>query len=137
MDVTGLKPATAAGGYFHCTIWYWAPLWTYVSRVAPDILTEKDITLGHSNSGHKISAAKARAIGRRLNEMIAAGKTEAYVKKFRGKKPNRTQSSRSPSLAIVKKMVKALGAAGEPGITVEIVQAFADFCSGSGGFEIS
>ncbi len=137
MDVTGLKPATTAGGYFHCTIWYWAPLWTYVSRVAPDILTGKDITLGHTNSGHKISAGKAKALGRRLNEMIETGKTEAYVKKFRGKKPNRTQTSRSPSLAIVKKMAKALGGAGEPRLTMEIVQAFADFCSSSGGFEIS
>ena len=54
------------GRYFRNTVWYWSPLWVYVYKVCPDVLTARDMIRGAYNSNHKISARKATAIGKRL-----------------------------------------------------------------------
>ena len=43
------------GEYFRNNVWFWRPLWDFVCNACDDILTEKDITGGHSNDGHKIT----------------------------------------------------------------------------------
>ena len=135
MDLIGLKPTNRVGEYFDFQVWYWIPLWEYVARECSDILTARDITLGGSNSGHRISRAKATAIGKRLDIHLRTGKTQAYAKRTR-----RSGSSRSkaPALDNVRKVARALGVtAGPPKFSLENVRKFADFCAGSGGFEIS
>ena len=135
MDLTGLKPTNSVGKYFYNTVWYWSPLWEYIARECSDILTERDITLGGSNSGHRISRTKATAIGKRLDGLLRTGKTQAYAKRLRRSSLSR---SKAPALVSVRKVVRALGVtAGPPAFTVENVREFADFCVASGGFEIS
>jgi hypothetical protein len=135
MDVTGLKPTNSIGKYFYNTVWYWIPLWEYIGRECSDIVTERDITIGASNSGHRISRTKANAIGKRLDDLLRTGKTQAYAKRLR-----RSGSSRSkaPALIGVREVARALGVtAGPPKFSVKNVREFADFCIASGGFEIS
>ena len=135
MEVIGLKPANSAGKYFYNTVWYWIPLWEYVTSECSDIVTRRDITLGGSNSGHRISRTKATAIGKRLHSLLRTGKTQAYAKGLRRSSLSR---SKAPALVAVRKITKALGAtAGPPAFSVENVREFADFCVASGGFEIS
>lgn len=135
MDLTGLKPTNSAGKYFHNTIWGWIPLWEYVANECSDILTERDITLGGSNSGHRVSRTKADAIAKRLHSLIGTGKTQAYAE---GVHRSSLSRPKAPALANARKVARALGAAAEPPqFSVENVQDFADFCVSSGGFEIS
>jgi len=134
MDLTGLKPANRPGKYFHNTIWGWMPLWEYVATECSDILTERDITLGGSNSGHRISRTKANAIGKRLHSLLRTGKTQAYAKRLSRSSLSR---SKAPALVNVRKVARALGVtAGPPKFYVDNVREFADFCLASGGFEI-
>ena len=135
MDLMGLKPANSAGKYFYNNVWHWSPLWDYIASECSDIVTERDITLGGSNSGHRISRTKAAAIGKRLDSLLRTGKTQAYAKRLR-----RSSSSRSkaPALVNVRKVARALGVTAEPPeFSVENVREFADFCVASGEFEIS
>jgi len=135
MDLTGLKPTNSVGKYFYNTVWYWIPLWEYIASECSDIVTERDITLGGSNSGHRINRTKAAAIGKRLNSLLRAGKTQAYAKRLRRSSLSR---SKAPALVNVRKVARALGVtAGPPEFRVENVREFADFCVASGGFEIS
>lgn len=134
MDLIGIKPANSAGGYFCNTVWYWIPLWEYIASECSDLVTERDITLGGSNSGHRISRTKANAIGKRLHRLLRTGKTQAYAKRLRR---SRLSRSKAPALVNVRKVVRALGVtAGPPEFSVENVREFADFCVASGGFEI-
>ncbi len=101
---------------------------------ASDIVTERDITRGGSNSGHRISRMKANAIGKRLHSLLRTGKTQAYAKRFRRSSLSR---SKAPALVNVRNVTSALGVtAGPPEFSVENVRKFADFCFASGGFEI-
>jgi hypothetical protein len=135
MDLIGLKPANKTGEYFYNTVWYWLPLWVYVAEECSDILNERDVTLGASNSGHRISRTKASAIGKRLDSLLRTGKTQAYAKRLTDRKLSR---SKAPALSNVRTVAKALGVtAGRQAFTVENVRQFADFCVASGGFEIS
>jgi hypothetical protein len=135
MDLIGLKPTKKVGVYFRNSIWGWIPLWEYTASECSDILTKRDITLGGSNSGHRISRTKATAIGKRLHSLLRTGKTQAYSKGLRRSSLSR---SKAPALVNVRNVARALGVtAGPPAFSVENVRAFADFCLASGGFEIS
>ena len=61
------------GDYFRNNVWWWRPLWNLVCVSCDDILTEKDISGGSYNNGHKISKTKATRIGKRLSKLIADG----------------------------------------------------------------
>ena len=57
------------GAYFRNNVWYWRPLWNFVCEVCDDILTQKDMEEGMTNSGHVISKTKAKKIASRLRKM--------------------------------------------------------------------
>lgn len=61
------------GIYFRNNVWYWRPLWVYVCSACEDILTEKDMTKGSYNDGHKISKTKSLKIAARLRARINSG----------------------------------------------------------------
>ena len=58
------------GVYFRNNVWWWRPLWSFVSGMCADILTEKDIESGSYNDGHGISKTKANRIAKRLFKLI-------------------------------------------------------------------
>ena len=137
MDVYGLKPSSATGKYFRNTVWYWTPLWTYVCKVCPDLLTSEDVTRGEYNAGHKISAKKAAALGERLLDLIGTGKAQAYARRHRTRRRPSARESRSAVLLATRRVAKAVGGHSEkPRFTVRNVRDFANFCVASGGFEI-
>ena len=107
------------GSYFRATVWYWRPLWSYVSTSCT-FLSQKDIEGGWSNSGYKISKTKAIKIGKLIEE-----------------------HSISDVLYVYKKIYDDIGIENtinpEKGyhFDVGLIERFGVFCKNSGGFEIS
>lgn len=66
------------GLYFRNNVWWWRPLWCFVSASCSDILTDGDIESGSFNDGHEISKTKAMRIGARLRKMIKSGAVKEY-----------------------------------------------------------
>ena len=66
------------GVYFRNNVWWWRPLWHFVTGICDDILTEKDMESGSYNDGHKISKTKAGKIAKRLHSMIEDGRVKEY-----------------------------------------------------------
>ena len=64
------------GVYFRNNVWWWRPLWSFVTGMCANILTEKDIRLGGYNDMHKISKTKAGKIAKRLHSMIEDGRVK-------------------------------------------------------------
>ena len=67
-----------SGVYFRNNVWWWRPLWQFVTRVCDNILTEKDMEQGTWNDGHKISKTKAGKIAKKLYKLIKDGDVKAY-----------------------------------------------------------
>ena len=142
------------GVYFRNNVWWWRPLWHFVTNVCDDILTEKDIEGGSWNDGHEISNTKANRIGKRLNKLIEDGEVKEYEE---GYKEHLTSLNK-----VMCDICDGTGKRQEPPITgagdkdcnrcnatgwkddwaksypfnEENVKAFADFCLNSGGFSI-
>jgi hypothetical protein len=137
MDVYGVKPSSETGKYFRNTIWSWAALWAYVCKVCPDLLTPRDMTRGEYNAGHKISAKKAGALGKRLLELVRKGKVQAYARAHGSRRRTRVPESGSAALLAASRVAKVLGGRPrKPRLSVRNVKDFASFCLASGGFEI-
>ena len=71
-----------SGVYFRNNVWWWRPLWNFVTATCDDLLTEKDMESGTYNDGHKISKTKAGKIAKRLHSMIEDGKVKEYEDAF-------------------------------------------------------
>tara|TARA_B100000470_G_scaffold129336_1_gene100065 strand:+ start:2673 stop:3308 length:636 start_codon:yes stop_codon:yes gene_type:complete len=68
------------GDYFRNNVWWWRPLWSFVVVSCGNILTEKDIEHGSFNDGHKISKTKAIRIGKKLSKLLADGTVDEIDK---------------------------------------------------------
>ena len=119
------------GSYFRNNVWWWRSLWDYVYNECDDILTEEDWNSGHSNDAHKISEQQAVAIGKRLDELIKSGKTQAYAKVHEEARKRAEEGNKG-----LKCGDKGYDWADSYPFHLENVQEFATFCSESGGFEI-
>ena len=71
------------GTYFRNNVWWWRPLWHFVTGVCDDILTEKDMEQGTWNDGHKISKTKAGKIAKRLFKLIENGQVKEYEEGYK------------------------------------------------------
>ena len=69
------------GQYFRENVWGWHPLWQYLCEIARDVLSEEDMKLGRSNSGHIITKEKAIALADILKIVIADGLHLEYIRK--------------------------------------------------------
>ena len=74
--------ALSPGIYFRNNVWWWRPLWMYVSDLCNDFLTEKDMTSGTFNDGHFISKAKSKKIARRIREKERSGDLDLYCTSY-------------------------------------------------------
>ena len=108
------------GVYFRNNVWFWRPLWMFVSGVCDDILTEKDIERGTFNDGHKISKTKAERIAKKLYSMLDNGQVDEYEAEFARHKEELEDGNWNKNYPFSK----------------DNVRAFADFCANSGGFQI-
>ncbi len=76
-DICGLNAASKKGEYFRNNVWWWRPLAGYVvdhCHVEPQGWFD--------NSGHEVSAAKARKIAAKLDELLASGKVKEYETQY-------------------------------------------------------
>ena len=78
-DLYGMNATSKEeGDYFRANVWWWRPLWQYVTVCCDDILTENDIVKGSYNDGHRISKTKANRIASRLKIADKNGETMKY-----------------------------------------------------------
>lgn len=83
MDVYGERPRTNKGEYFRNNVWWWRPLWNYVSVECSDIITKKDIEGGHYNDNYLITDSKAKKIAERLLQLHNDGRPQAIQDKYK------------------------------------------------------
>ena len=144
-----------SGVYFRNNVWWWRPLWMFVSEACSDILTDKDIEMGSFNGGHKISKTKARRIAGRINKLNRNGSLNEYVngrnqiiKELPDEKCNICEGTgkRKKPPAIGPGDIECNGCSGKGkcrpfacnyrAYEDDIIE-FAEFCKHSGGFTIS
>jgi hypothetical protein len=77
-DLYGIKPKNKKGEYFRNNVWWWRPLWEYISKTCDDILTSDDRVAGGFNDGCRISKDKAEKIAKRLSKLIKDGDTKEW-----------------------------------------------------------
>ena len=153
-DLSGVKPSSTKGEYFRNNVWWWHPLWDYVSHLCHKQLTPKQREHGHYNDGIKIPATKAAAIGNMLLEEIASGRTETYAMEYAAAMKNLEpepceicggtgKRKQPPDVGPGTMPCNGCGGKGErePFVTnypfsVENVKEFAEFCLESGGVGI-
>ena len=109
-----------SGVYFRNNVWWWRPLWNFVSSTCESILTEKDIESGSYNDGHRISKTKADRIARRLFKMIRNGDVKAYESAYKEHLDSLNKDDWDKSYPF----------------SEDNVRQFANFCLNSGGFRI-
>ena len=71
-DVYGNKKDT----YFRNNVWYWKPLWVYVSAVCD--LSKEETEAGLFNGGYAITSEKANAISKTLFQELRANRTQSF-----------------------------------------------------------
>jgi len=108
------------GTYFRNNVWWWRPLWNFVSSVCEDILTEKDIESGSYNDGHKISKTKAGKMAKRLYGLIEDNTAKKYEALYKEELDSLEQDDWDKSYPF----------------SEDNVRKFANFCANSGGFQI-
>ena len=101
------------GAYFRNNVWFWRPLWGFVTGCCDDILTQTDRDEGHMNNGHRISKTKSKRIASRLRKYLKEGYVESYESWYAGDNSNKDYP-----------------------FSIENVRNFERFCEKSGGFEI-
>ena len=109
-----------SGVYFRNNVWWWRPLWNFVSSSCESILTERDIESGSYNDGHRISKTKADRIARRLFKMIRNGDVKAYESAYKEHLDSLNKDNWDKSYPF----------------SEDNVRQFANFCLNSGGFRI-
>jgi hypothetical protein len=138
------------GTYFRNNVWFWRPLWNYVSFMCDDILTNEDITEGEMNNGHRICKTKSKKIAARLRKLDKQGHIKRYAsdrnKSLDDLKMEKCDLCKGTGLRndfYVKGVCNGCDGKGEkkPWIAeypfnVKNVRNFAHFCDKSGGFEI-
>ena len=143
-----------SGVYFRNNVWSWRPLWSFVTAVCNDILTEKDMEQGTWNDGHKISKTKAGKIAKKLHSMIEKGEVKEYEEGYKKHLASLEQLDCDICEATGKRQeppttgagnVKCNGCGGTGKkddwaksypFSEENVREFANFCMNSGGFTI-
>ena len=108
------------GVYFRNNVWWWRPLWNFVTCTCENVLTDKDVEKGSFNDGHKISKTKANRIASRLYSMINNGQVREYEREYKKHLDSLNEKDWDKSYPF----------------SEENVRQFANFCANSGGFTI-
>ena len=143
-----------SGVYFRNNVWWWRPLWSFVTGACDSILTEKDMEQGSWNDGHRISKTKAGKIAKRLHSMIEDGKVKEYENRYKKQLSSLEQVDCDICDATGKRQEPPNTGAGDREcngckgtgkvddwaksypFSEDNVREFANFCLNSGGFRI-
>ena len=143
------------GVYFRNNVWWWRPLWSFVTGTCDSILTEKDMESGSYNDGHEISKTKANRIASRLFKLIKSGKVKDYENGYKEELASLEQIACDTCGATGRRNKRPKPGAGDyqecngcngtgkvddwaksyP-FSEDNVREFANFCLNSGGFTI-
>ena len=138
------------GTYFRNNVWWWRPLWLFVTGVCDDILTENDCQEGTMNNCHRISKTKADRIAKRLHRMIEDGSVKEYEEGYKEHLASLEQvscdtcdGSGMRNDEVVQGKCNGCNGTGKKDdwaksypFEEENVRKFANFCANSGGFRI-
>ena len=142
------------GTYFRNNVWWWRPLWQFVTGVCEGILTEKDIERGSFNDGHKISKTKANRIATKLYAMIDNGQVKEYEDEYKKDLASLEQvdceicdatgkRQEPPKTGAGDRECNGCGGTGKKDdwaksypFSEDNIRQFANFCANSGGFRI-
>ena len=142
------------GAYFRNNVWWWRPLWNFVTATCDDLLTEKDMEQGTLNGGHKISKTKAGKIAKRLYDLIKDGRVKEYEEGYKEHLASLEQVDCAVCDATGKRQEPPKTGAGDREcngcngtgkrddwnksypFSEDNVCEFANFCANSGGFTI-
>ena len=142
------------GVYFRNNVWWWRPLWMFVSEACSDILTDKDIEGGSWNDGHRISKTKADKIAKELFRLIETDQVKAYESMYKKDLDSLEQVDCEICDATGKRQEPPKTGAGDREcngcngtgktddwaksypFSEDNVREFANFCANSGGFTI-
>ena len=108
------------GAYFKNNVWFWRPLWNFVSKCCNDILTEKDIEHGYYNSGHKINKTKSKRMASRLRQFFKDGSIASYETWYTRQISQLKEGDWNKNYPF----------------SIQNIREFERFCEHSGGFEI-
>ena len=108
------------GTYFRNNVWFWRPLWNFVTGCCADILTEGDIENGYMNDGHIISKTKSKRIASRLRRFFKDGSVDAYESWYARQISQLKEDDWNKNYPF----------------SIQNVRDFERFCENSGGFEI-
>ena len=144
-----------SGVYFRNNVWWWRPLWHFVTAACDNILTEKDVEQGSWNDGHKISKTKAGRIAIKLYAMISNGQVKEYEEGYKKelasleqvdcdlcdttgkrKKPPERGAGTHMECNSCNGTGKVDDWAKSYPFSEDNVRKFANFCANSGGFRI-
>lgn len=81
MDVFGIAPSSKTGEYFRNNVWYWSPLWTYVTQTYAHLLPA-DTSQGFYNDGYALDAPCCALLAKALTEDLANGRVQTYETEF-------------------------------------------------------
>jgi hypothetical protein len=151
------------GYYFRNNVWWWRPLWTYVCTYT-DVLTSEQQDEGGSNSGAEVDEEQAIELATQLHKLIDSGHTaeheQAHMREYELAqiRNNELEEARKILHEVViaetgdASIVPAnypesfkddwdnLWAqkqwAGSYPFSTDNIKEFANFCYGSGGFQI-
>ena len=151
------------GSYFRSNVWYWRPLWNFVTAGCSDILSVKDIEGGYSNDGHEISKTKSKRMASRIRKLIKIGAAESFeeltnttIQKAREHNNNVDRKMKvlreevlmnygeglvprdypEPYKSKYDKIQSQRDWSSSYPFSTEILNEFAEFCDQSGGFSI-
>ena len=120
-DLSGIKPTSEEGHNFRANVWYWRPIWGFIKKELPDLLTEKQISGGEYNNGIQILENQANKIGNHIIDNIT--EISAGIEHY--------EKSRKEDLEKAPDNFDA-----SYGMDTELMIEFASFCKNSGGFKI-
>ena len=142
------------GTYFRNNVWWWRPLWHFVSKICDNILTDRDVEEGCMNNGQRISKTKADRLAKRLFKLIEDGRVKEYENKYREDLASLEQVDCDICDATGKRQEPPKAGTGDREcngcngtgkrddwaksypFSEDNVREFANFCANSGGFTI-
>jgi hypothetical protein len=95
-DIHGINPKIHAerpsddnpGLYFRNNVWWWRPLWEYVTEMCFDVMSEEDRKGGNFNSGYEINEQTTIEMVKVLTILVKSGFVKEYERTYKEMQEN-------------------------------------------------
>ena len=127
MTVYGENPDSEKGGVFYSAIWSWAPLWSIVNEIGPDLSAK--VNSPYDNNGDGLDKEDSVELARRIGRVLDSGKAKEVFDRGIDKLNQQTPESE-------RRNYFALAYNENPDEIVDDLAEFRDFLANCGGFRI-